>query len=124
MHKILPFVMVFLGGGLGSICRYSISKFFSSNEGFPYATFIANVISCIILGYLVAWSMKKGLSSNVALLWMTGFCGGFSTFSTFSAESYKLFESNQIGMALLYIGMSIIICLFCVYLGIKIHQSL
>jgi len=84
---MLNFFWVFLGGGLGSICRYGISKLLSGNHfDFPLATLLANIISCIILGYLFGVTLKAGLTNQAKLLWMTGFCGGFSTFSTFSLE--------------------------------------
>ena len=117
----MNFLWVFVGGGLGSMCRYSIARLMASYKmDFPIATFTANVISCIVLGYLVGLSMREGLSGNQKLLLMTGFCGGFSTFSTFSAESYQLLESGNIGTALGYIGSSIIVCLICIWLGIKL----
>ena len=114
-------VWVFVGGGLGSLCRYSIARLMANYEmDFPLATFIANVISCIILGYLVGLTLKDGLSENMRLLLMTGFCGGFSTFSTFSAESFQLLQNGNIGTAMLYIGVSIIVCLICIWIGLKL----
>ncbi len=118
---MLNFFWVFLGGGLGSICRYGISKVMAANQfDFPFATLLANIISCLILGYLFGIALKSGLSDQAKLLWMTGFCGGFSTFSTFSLETFVLFESSQIGYALLNITGSLGICLLAIFIGIKI----
>ena len=109
---------VFIGGGLGAICRYAISKFFGlSANGFPVGTFIANVISCIILGMLMGWLFKKGMDQKMQLLLMTGFCGGFSTFSTFSAETFQLIENGNTGLALLYIVTSVVVCTLLLFGG-------
>lgn len=114
---------VFVGGGLGSLCRYGIARgMINYKLDFPIATLIANVISCIILGYFIGVSLKGGFSDNQKLLLMTGFCGGFSTFSTFSAESFQLFQDGQTATALAYIGTSIIVCLICIWIGIKLSS--
>ncbi len=118
-----PVLYVFFGGGLGSVCRYAIGKVVIQKEGlFPFATFAANVLSCLVLGYLIFVASKKGLSPNGSLLLMTGFCGGFSTFSTFTAESYKLILSGEWTTAFLYVACSFFICLLSVFLGLKIGQ--
>lgn len=116
---------VFLGGGLGSLFRYGIGIYFSSSENeFPMATFVANIIACLILGVLVGMQMKNNLNSSFALLLMTGFCGGFSTFSTFSNDTLKLFENQQFGLGILYVGGSVIVGLLAVYCGIKLYSTI
>lgn len=118
-------IYVFLGGGLGSIFRYWIGIYCGSmNTEFPWGTFIANFLACLILGFLVGMQIKDNLHPNTSLLFISGFCGGFSTFSTFSNDSLKLFQNQQIGLALIYIGGSIIIGLIAVFFGIKIYNSL
>ena len=117
-------IYVFIGGGLGSIFRYGLGLYFSSvNTDFPIGTFIANFLACLILGILVGMQIKNNLQTNYSLLLITGFCGGFSTFSTFSNESLKLFENQQYALALLYIGGSLILGLLAIYLGIKIYNT-
>lgn len=96
----------------------------TSDSSFPYGTFIANVLACLILGFLLSYQMKNNLNDSQSLLLITGFCGGFSTFSTFSSESMKLFQSNQAGVALFYIGTSIIAGLIFVYVGYKVQTAL
>ena len=94
----MNFILVFIGGGLGSICRFGISLFMKNQEYiFPMATLLANAISCIVLGALVGWTMKNGNTSDVQkYLLMTGFCGGFSTFSAFTNETFQLFQDGNL----------------------------
>ncbi len=116
-------IMVFIGGGLGSLCRYSIARMVQPyNLVFPWATLIANIISCIVLGALIGWSLKHTMGSPMKLLWLTGFCGGFSTFSTFTYETFHLLETGNISYAFLNIGISLLICLGCMWLGISLFR--
>ncbi len=119
MNKI---ALVFLGGGIGSICRHLISVSLTplEHDAFPFATFAANLMGCLIIGLLVG---KVNLSSQMNLLLVTGFCGGFTTFSTFSKESLFLFEHHQTVLALLYIFSSIIIGTILVWLGYAITHN-
>lgn len=115
------FLLVFLGGGLGSICRYGIARLLKAQVwDYPLATFLANIFACIILGVLMGLSLKGEVSNTNKLLWMTGFCGGFSTFSTFSAETFELLHAGNYGYAFANIGGSIIVCLFCIFIGLKL----
>ena len=118
---MLNYLLVFLGGGLGSMCRYGIAHGLSNYKTtFPFATLIANIISCLILGYLVGLSLKNQTSDYQRFLWMTGFCGGFRTFSTFSNETFLLLQQGEIFHAVANIVISITVCLICIYLGFKI----
>ncbi|MCP3928232.1 MAG: fluoride efflux transporter CrcB [Bacteroidetes bacterium] len=118
---MLNYLLVFLGGGMGSICRYGISHLLTPYRlTFPYATLIANIISCFILGMLVGMSMKGSINDHYKVLLMAGFCGGFSTFSTFSSETFLLFYNSNISYAFLNIIFSLLICIVCIYLGIRI----
>lgn len=90
--------MVFAGGGVGSVLRYLIGQktvhFFGYS--FPYGTLIINILACFVLGCLTGLAEQQRLiQQNMKLLLMTGFCGGFSTFSTFSAESVSLFQNGN-----------------------------
>jgi len=100
--------------------RYGISRWLPpAPTAFPKATFLANLISCIILGYLMGLLSSKSLGKEGQWLLMTGFCGGFSTFSTFTAESYKLMEQGQHSLAFAYMGLSLLTCLVALWLGLK-----
>lgn len=114
---MMPIVYVFLGGGLGSVCRYGVSMLWNGGD-LPYGTLTANVISSLILGFLIGLNFNDILNSQYRLLLMTGFCGGFSTFSTFSGEIVTLFQSDQIGLGLLYLGASILSGLLSIVVGI------
>jgi len=121
MHS---WIYVFIGGGVGSLFRYGISNYFSSvNTTFPAGTFVANFLACFLFGLLLGFQLKENFQDHHTLLLITGFCGGFSTFSTFSGESLKLFQNQQIGLALFYIGASIIMGLLAVYLGFKVQST-
>lgn len=118
---MIGYFLVFLGGGFGSMCRYGIAHLLARlNWTFPVATLLANAISCVILGALVGLSVRSGLAGNYRLLLMTGFCGGFSTFSTFSAETFHLLQTGHIALGLLNMAASLIVCLIAIYAGIRL----
>ncbi|MDF1698452.1 MAG: fluoride efflux transporter CrcB [Saprospiraceae bacterium] len=118
-------IYVFIGGGIGSLCRYWIGLQFSNfNTDFPLGTFVANFLACLILGLLIGMQLKNNIANSTSLFLMTGFCGGFSTFSTFSAETLQLFQDQQYALGLCYIGISLIIGLLAVYIGLKLHSSI
>ena len=117
----MNFIIVFIGGGIGSILRYGVSLAVSPYlPKFPWATFISNSTACIIIGILTTLSLKGNLDNSYRLFFVTGVCGGFSTFSTFSNESLALFQNGQPFMALANILLSVVACLTCVYVGMKI----
>lgn len=117
-------LLVFIGGGLGSLLRYAIGLWIGPlSEKFPYSTLTANIISCILLGIFIGIATRNMLTFEMKLLLMTGLCGGFSTFSTFSAETYQLFNTGHYFSALLYVAGSFVICLFCIFLGLKLSGA-
>jgi len=115
-----------IGGALGSVLRYLttvfVNKYWSNN--FPLATFIANILGCFLIGFLIGIVEKHNLAnSNLKWLLITGFCGGYTTFSAFGYENYSLFQSNNSLLAFIYIGLSILIGLFAVWFGLFITKS-
>ncbi len=101
---------IFIGGGLGSVTRFGISKFVTSDfkEINPVGTLTANVISTLILGVILFVTTEKLIvSSTIKALLIVGFCGGFSTFSTFSYETFELLRSGNYYFATANILVSI-----------------
>lgn len=112
---------VFIGGGLGSMLRYGFYIWFHKPDTIiPYGTFLANATSSLILGGLIATLAQSDKSNFFYLLIATGFCGGFSTFSTFSAENFQLIQQGLwFNMAVNVVG-NVVICLMAVFLGYKV----
>jgi fluoride exporter len=111
-------LLVFVGGGLGSVLRYFIGiGFHKSISSLPIATFISNITACLIFS-LSLWfiSMKGEIHPSFRLLLLTGFCGGLSTFSTFGFETWVLLREGMMWYALLNIFVSTICGLLMFYL--------
>ncbi len=123
MIKTLLYIAI--GGAIGSVLRYLttvlVSKYWSSN--FPLATFIANILGCFLIGLLIGILEKNNLAnSNLKWFLITGFCGGYTTFSTFGYENYSLFQSNNSFLAFAYIGLSIFVGIMAVGLGLFLSK--
>ncbi|MBL0330255.1 MAG: fluoride efflux transporter CrcB [Bacteroidetes bacterium] len=115
MNNIL---LVFLGGGLGSVARFGISEIVKNNfkSSFPIATLCSNILSCLVLALMVGvFSGKADASPALKTLIVIGFCGGFSTFSTFSFETVELMRSGNMMIAIANILISVTVCVALVY---------
>jgi fluoride exporter len=113
-------LLVALGGGVGSILRYLCQKWIneSYHHNFPLATFLVNVFGCLLIGILYALGEKGNiLSPQTRLLLVTGFCGGFTTFSTFAFENMNLLRIGDNFYFLLYAIGSVVAGIVAVYLG-------
>lgn len=117
-------LLVFTGGGLGAVARYLINRFAgSASQVFPWATLTANVLSCLILGLIIGWlADKNGPNQLIWLLVVTGFCGGMSTFSTFTAESMALYKDGLVWLLLVNITGNFILCAGAVSMGVYLSR--
>jgi len=118
-------IYIAIGGAIGSVLRFLttvlVSKFWSNT--FPLATFIANGLGCLLIGFFIGILTKNQLEdSNLKWFLVTGFCGGYTTFSAFGMENYNLFQSNNSLLAFGYIALSIILGLFAVWFGLFLSK--
>lgn len=113
-------LFVFLGGGFGSVLRYIIGKYLNNTEtGIPYGTFAANILGCLLIGIILGLAAKNNtLSQNQTLLLTTGFCGGFTTFSTFAYENNMFLKSGDFTNFAIYTIASFIIGFLAVFFGV------
>jgi CrcB protein len=108
----LSLLLVFVGGGLGSIVRFLFSKWIiTPSTDFPTATFVTNFLACVVLGMLANYlgEAKQESEKIIAALFMTGFCGGFSTFSTLNLETFKIIQNQNYQIAFLYTFSNVIL---------------
>lgn len=116
-------LLVALGGALGSALRYLTALLLARHYtgSIPLATLVVNLVGCFLIGLLIGLCSE---TSHLRLLFITGFCGGFTTFSTFTAESYTMFREGAYGLALLYIASSVLIGLLALWLGLSLSRLL
>lgn len=110
---------IFISGGLGSITRYGLAvllKIYSMN--FPLATLSVNIIGSLILGFAAALFWKEvPLHTTLKLAITVGFCGGLTTFSTFSWETFDMIKNGEVLLAIIYAIISVLACVLAISLG-------
>lgn len=115
---------VALGGAVGACGRYALSLIPITCK-FPLMTFITNVCGALIIGLIAGFvSERNDISQDWVLFLKTGVCGGFTTFSTFSLETYSLWENKDYPTATVYVGASLLLCLVGVWCGILLGKKL
>lgn len=120
---IKTLLLIGVGGSLGSITRYLVTlgmnKWFSSP--FPYGTFAANILGCLLIGLIYGCSERfQWLSLEWRIFLTTGFCGGFTTFSSFAYENIRLAQNGDYVSFFFYIALSVALGLSAVLLGINV----
>ncbi len=118
---------VFLGGGLGSLLRFLCSQLIPTPHilgKFPLQTFFVNMLGCLIIGLLASFFANHDVRDSLRNFFIAGLCGGFTTFSTFSRESFSLIQSSDISIAILYIALSLILGILFVAIGFFFSQRL
>lgn len=117
-------IYIFIGGGLGSVLRFVIStytqKLWSINS-FPMGTFVVNIIGCFLIGIFSAYFLKA--DNDLKFLLIAGFCGGFTTFSAFSAENYSLWQNGSYFILLSYVILSVLVGILAVYWGYQMMRN-
>ena len=115
-------VMVAVGGAAGSVLRYLVSGWIAALAGraFPWGTLVVNVIGCLAIGLLAGSIPAERLSPLARLMLVTGFCGGFTTFSTFALENMSMLQSGRMLQTALYVGGSVVAGIMAAWAGMRI----
>ncbi|WP_299528387.1 fluoride efflux transporter CrcB [uncultured Lutibacter sp.] len=119
-------LLVFVGGGFGSVARYFVSKWFNNLENaIPYGTLLSNVLGSLLIGMILGYLGKTGnMSQSQSLVLATGFCGGFTTFSAFAYENHLLIKNGDYFSFLPYTLSSLVLGFLAVFLGLYISKFL
>jgi CrcB protein len=117
-------LLVFIGGGVGSVARYLLGKWLNNLEtAIPYGTMLSNVLGSLLIGIVLGYLAKTNTVSETAtLLLATGFCGGFTTFSTFAYENHLFLKNGDYFSFLPYTFGSLIIGFSAVFLGLYLSK--
>ncbi len=122
-----PFVLVFIGGGAGSLLRYVAGQLIPATltgSSFPTAILLVNTVASFVLGAVVGWALSRLAGEEVRLLIGVGFCGGLSTFSSFSYDTVVLLQHGRTTAALLNITLNVVVCLLASVGGLWVGQKL
>jgi len=122
----MSYLWVGIGSAIGGLLRYSLTRLtLSISASFPYGTILINVVGCLVIGYFATLTLQGGryaVSDNLRLFVMVGLCGGFTTFSSFSLQTFDLLRTGAWGRALANVGVSVVLCLASVAAGHLLAQ--
>jgi CrcB protein len=129
MDNPQPYLLVFLGAGIGGVLRHILNVVIGRwlGTGFPWSTAIINVTGSIAMGLLVGWLAFRSDASwtqSLRLFAATGILGGYTTFSTFSLETILLIERHEFGAAVAYVGGSVLLGALGLWAGLSLVRSL
>jgi CrcB protein len=127
VRQVTGYILVFIGGGLGSTLRHIINMVSARLLGtaFPYHTFIINITGSTVMGLIAGYlAFKGGNSQPWRLFLMTGILGGYTTFSAFSLDAAMLYEKGEIGLALLYVVGSVVLSIAGLFAGLALVRHL
>ncbi|GAB4031408.1 fluoride efflux transporter CrcB [Spirosoma gilvum] len=122
-----PAVLVFVGGGVGSLFRYYAGRLIPATltgTPFPNAILLVNVLASFVLGAVVGWVINRSAGEEARLLIGVGFCGGLSTFSSFSYDTVVLLQNGRFTAALLNIGLNVLLCLMASASGLALGKGI
>ncbi len=119
LAALYPMASVALGGALGSVARFVLGALFPrAASGFPWATLCINVIGSFFLGFLLRYFAQSDVHPALRLGLTIGFCGGFTTFSTFSLETVRLMQTGQSTRATMYVVASVLLSVVATFAGL------
>lgn len=123
MSSVPALVWIALGGAAGSVARAMIAL--SLPARFPWATLLVNVLGSLLIGWLMArlGPIETGTATALRSLLVAGFCGGFTTFSTFSWQTLEQMQKGQWGAAVANVLLSVLLCLLAVWLGFRMGRA-
>jgi CrcB protein len=122
----MTYLYIAIGSALGGLLRYAITRAtLNLDNGFPYGTVMVNILGCFVIGFMGTFTLsgsKHEVSENLRLFVMVGICGGFTTFSSFSLQTFDLVRSGAWGRALANIVVSVVVCFLSVAAGHRFAQ--
>jgi CrcB protein len=128
LGRMMPYILVMVGSALGGVLRYAVTRAaIPVSDGVPFGTVLVNILGSFLIGYFGTLTLQSGkypASDNVRLFVMVGICGGFTTFSSFSLQTFDLMRTGQWGRALANVVLSVVLCIGAVAAGHALaHRS-